>query len=471
MSRTTICCSDGKVVLTPFPRPPEALMNLWIGNDSRSRLVKGHSRQLNNALSLSSLQVNERNLQGFNPSVIFQGKYHMRTGALLPATGEQPVYAQLYVYDANLESTQRFQNMRIPGSTTNAQKGVLKKVLKIAQDVIHEHNPYVQDFKQIIEMSDDDVAEGAIVISAKGPREEHARRYNAPTNLNEVCILMNPGKHDLVVQKRGGGLQYVSDLNPSGMPMHFTLLFPYGTHGWDQDSRQASGKRRIATREFYAFHLNVREGDNGNYLHTAARLFQEWICIAWLVIEDQRLNYQEQNQKALRADSYINVREAIEERVRVPREDGLYPDDHQRPAIGRKILASSHTGSPRWYNAKFQNGMAICRKYHKPDLFITMTCNPNWPEIQSELLQGQTPQDRPDIVARVFKLKKDQLINDCVHGGIFGEVVAYMYVIEFQKRGLPHVHLLLILADHDRLVTPAMVDNVVLCECNWFVLV
>ena len=119
--------------------------------------------------------------------------------------------------------------------------------------------------------------------------------------------------------------------------------------------------------------------------------------------------------------------------------------------IGRKILASSFTGSPRWYNSKFQNGMAICRKYHKPDFFITMTCNPNWPEIKQELLECQKPQDRPDIVARVFKLKLDQLMNDLVHGGVLGKVVAYMYVIEFQKRGLPHAHILLILADHDRI--------------------
>ena len=120
------------------------------------------------------------------------------------------------------------------------------QVLEIAQTAIHEHNPYVKDFKQILELSEEEIGDGNIVISAKGPETEHARRYNAPINLNEVCILMNPGKHDLILQKRGGGLQYVSDLNPSGMPLHFTLLFPYGTHGWDQDLRQASGNRRVA---------------------------------------------------------------------------------------------------------------------------------------------------------------------------------------------------------------------------------
>ena len=36
----------------------------------------------------------------------------------------------------------------------------------------------------------------------------------------------------------------------------------------------------------------------------------------------------------------------------------------------------------------YQNSMAIVRKFSKPDLFITMTCNPSWDEIQSALLPG-----------------------------------------------------------------------------------
>ena len=47
---------------------------------------------------------------------------------------------------------------------------------------------------------------------------------------------------------------------------------------------------------------------------------------------------------------------------------------------------------------KFQDGMAICRKFHKPDFFITFTCNSKWEEIQKELKEGQTAQDRPDLL-------------------------------------------------------------------------
>ena len=284
-------------------------------------------------------------------------------------------------------------------------------------------------------------------------------------NLQEVSILTNSQPHDLVVQLRGGGLQNISDLNPKGMPLHFTLLFPHGTYGWDPAKRHTDGKRRVTTREFYTYYLNQRDQEVG-YLHKAGRLFQEWILMSWLATENQKLEYQRRNQKALRADSYKNVREATEERRRdlAPREDGMFPDDSQQPAIGRKILSSSFVGSPRWYNQQFQDGMAIVRKYHKPDYFITMTCNSKWPEITDNLEVGQTAQDRPDLVARVFKQKKDQLMKDLISGEILGKVVAHMHVIEFQKRGLPHAHILIILANEDRTMTPEGVDQAVCAE-------
>ena len=174
--------------------------------------------------------------------------------------------------------------------------------------------------------------------------------------------------------------------------------------------------------------------------------------MGWVVTENQRLNYAAMNQKALRADTYKNVKELTAEQFRDP--DAVFGDDHQVPSVGRKILPSSHTGGPRYMNKQFQDAMAIAREHHKPDFFITMTCNPQWPEIKEELLQGQTPQDRPDLITRVFKLKKDQLLHDIIKGGLFGEVVAHMHVIEWQKRGLPHAHILIIMSDETQSTLP-----------------
>lgn len=55
-----------------------------------------------------------------------------------------------------------------------------------------------------------------------------------------------------------------------------------------------------------------------------------------------------------------------------------------------------------------------------------------------QLLPGQTPQDGPDIVARVYHAKLLDLHDFLINKGHFGKVAAWAHVIEFQKRGLPH---------------------------------
>jgi hypothetical protein len=55
------------------------------------------------------------------------------------------------------------------------------------------------------------------------------------------------------------------------------------------------------------------------------------------------------------------------------------------------------------------DAMALVRKFGKPDIFLTMTCNPNRDEITRELLPMQSPQDRPDLVVRIFRAKLEEL--------------------------------------------------------------
>ncbi|CAN6271300.1 unnamed protein product [Urochloa humidicola] len=88
--------------------------------------------------------------------------------------------------------------------------------------------------------------------------------------------------------------------------------------------------------------------------------------------------------------------------------------------------------------------MAICRFYGPPALFITFTCNPKWQKIADALafIPGQRPDARPDIVSRVFKLKVEELVSELKKGTYFGKAQAVLYTVEFRKRGLPHVHIL-----------------------------
>lgn len=62
------------------------------------------------------------------------------------------------------------------------------------------------------------------------------------------------------------------------------------------------------------------------------------------------------------------------------------------------------------------------------------------------------------------KLKYDQIIDDLDKQQIFGKIAAFVYTIEFQKRGLPHMHLLIILTSDDKIHQPEELDDLISAE-------
>ena len=68
------------------------------------------------------------------------------------------------------------------------------------------------------------------------------------------------------------------------------------------------------------------------------------------------------------------------------------------------VLPSSHTGSPRDLQQRFQDAMAAVRVLGKPHLFLTMTCNPAWPDINDVIRDWNAlAVDCPTIVTRVLR--------------------------------------------------------------------
>lgn len=97
---------------------------------------------------------------------------------------------------------------------------------------------------------------------------------------------------------------------------------------------------------------------------------------------------------------------------------------------------------------QYQNAIAFNCHLGKTTLFTTRTANPHWPEITRELLPHQTTFDFPaDLVSRVFHLKAQFLLNHLKIPKIFGRYAESVYTIKFQKRVLPHLHLLLSLVE------------------------
>ncbi|KAL6497618.1 hypothetical protein OROHE_027247 [Orobanche hederae] len=135
-------------------------------------------------------------------------------------------------------------------------------------------------------------------------------------------------------------------------------------------------------------------------------------------------------------------------------------------SIGKRfVIPTSFTGGPKYMIQNHQDAIAICKWYGFPDLFITITCNPKWPEISRYLASvNSNPEDRPDIVCRVFKMKLDVLIKDLKDHGLLGKTQAVIYTVEFQKRGLPHAHIRLFLHRDNKIPSPNDVDRIISAE-------
>ena len=68
--------------------------------------------------------------------------------------------------------------------------------------------------------------------------------------------------------------------------------------------------------------------------------------------------------------------------------------------------------------------MAIATKHGQPDYFITMTCNPQWPEIVEKLRSGQTALKAPHLASHLFYQCLNAFINNLWENGVLGRGIA-----------------------------------------------
>ncbi|XP_074356531.1 uncharacterized protein LOC141696265 [Apium graveolens] len=249
-------------------------------------------------------------------------------------------------------------------------------------------------------------------------------RGNHVSTSDEVAGIMvgdldkTDGSCDIIIDSKIKGLERISDIHPKLMALQYRLLFPHGGDG-----------------------LTPRLG---------GRLYQQYVVDAFFTIEQARLWWVHTNQSTLRSDLYSNIR------------DTSQSGDCDSTNLGKSfILPAGFVGSRRYMQQNFQDALAVCRSIEHPDIFLTMTTNPLWDEIIQMMkhIPLCSPQNSPDVIARVFRLKLDQIVEDIKKKNYF-----VMYVVEFQKRGLPHVHMLIWLDSASKHNLQANIDKYVSAE-------
>jgi hypothetical protein len=222
--------------------------------------------------------------------------------------------------------------------------------------------------------------------------------------------------------------------------------------GWQPGIPYNNQGGKISMREFLAYRLHIRT-DESNHIFRCGKLFMEYLVDSWAICEQSRLNYIKMNQGKLRVDQYADLAAEVEQNPEI---------DHAQAGT-RIILPSSFTGSTRHMQACCQDALALNRHFKGADFFITVTANSYWQEVSDALLPGQKPEDRPDIVNRVFHAKLESFIKD-IKSGVLGRYIGIVYTIEFQKHGLPHCHIIVFLHPDSKLRTPEDVDSMLSSE-------
>ncbi|KAH9072617.1 hypothetical protein Ae201684P_015692 [Aphanomyces euteiches] len=464
------CCDSGARVLpvATWPDTPEfrEYIDLF-----KTRGFVNNARRYNALFAFTSIGTKEIIHGNGGPrSYTIQGELHHSIGPLLPADEEQASYAQIYITDPETQASIR---RRMLGGNLNQST-----VTKI-QHLLLQHNAFTQLYKHAKDIPKDD--DMRLVLTAQ-PRS-NSRTHNLPT-CSVIAVLFSEtsksGRHILLHGTDGPVLSEVvpnyrvdkhvcldrqpgedhlfriKEFHSAYYPLQYPLLFPTGTLGWSYGNKSGLNGKNVSLNNYARYHLYERGAFSP--LHASGPLLQVFAVDNFAKVENQRLGFLRDQTNNLRSDTYRAVHDAVSHDVDVN-------------SIGKRIvLPSSYTGGPRYMRQRNLDAMAIVRKYGRPDLFITVTCNPKWVEIDRELELAKEdygfkrpPSDRPDLLTRMFRLKL-LAIEAMLTKGILGRQGAHVRSVEFQKRGLPHAHILVIFSGDDKIKTTADIDSIISAE-------
>ncbi|CAL1354993.1 unnamed protein product [Linum trigynum] len=417
-----LCCKEGKVKLPPRREPPDFLKELLHSSTPRSRHFREAIRIYNAMFSFISLGGKvDRGINAGGGVYVYSisGQIYHNIGSLLPEEGQPPKFAQLYIHESRSELQNRLQLFPADDHSNPLRPEIVQGL----QDMLDNNNVLVQTFRMARQrMNEAGVQEVKIKLFANHAHD--GREYDLPTG-NDVATLIvdetgqDTFQPDIIVQYKCSKLERINFHHPSLMALQYPLLFPYGEDGWHpgipciDDEENLWNDNTLSQCDYYAYRLQTRF-DQSNALLLTGKLFQQYVVNAYALVEAERLEWIRNNQSKLRAHYVSGLLNAF-----------LRGDSDLDLTGKHVILAASHTGSPRYKYENFQDAMAICRWLGYPDLFITFTCNANWPEIQFmvDLINSDGRKDinRSDIIARVFKLKLHQLMSEIKDKKFFGQ--------------------------------------------------
>ena len=389
------CCGNGRRTLprlTPWPPRFEILKN-----DNRYRTHLGeYSRSINNLFTFAGIGVTG----GFTnfshaiapgpPAIAITG----RTYHLIRDTEYSRHSIHWFLYDE--------QSRRREAEDFGAHATVVQAIT----DDLNIVNPYVHQLHRFHGLA----REHQLTLELK----------DFASNQDFAAVLHGTSSTAIhprsIVIRRHGHCQpeFVNILSHHYEPLHYVLFFPHADIGWGLSAVQ--DVPQLSQIDWY--HSRLLANDDERFT-TLGRLCCEYLVDMYSRTEEERLSYILREQRHQQQEEQHDE-ENIDEDIKLP---------------------ASFVGSQAWTSEQTADAMALGRKFGKPTFFGTMTFNPDWPEVRAQLRPGQTATDIPVVVARTFKARLEKVLH--LIRTRFGTKVYLVKVVEFQKRGFPHAHMVL----------------------------
>lgn len=235
-----MCCVNGKIKLPPLNAPPEPLHTLLSGTTPQSNHFLTNIRKYNACFQMTSFGASNIITDNFMPTFKVQRQIYHKAGSLLPVADADHQFLQIYfIGDTDEQVNHRSRTIT----------GTKPEIIRLLQDLLHEHNELIKLFKTAIDqMPSDDYK---IVIRAdKTPVGQHSRRFNAPT-ISEVAIVIVGDQfesRDIVLHRRNNQLKRVSETHRSYDALQYPILFWQGEDGYHFNIKMinpANGKHGI----------------------------------------------------------------------------------------------------------------------------------------------------------------------------------------------------------------------------------
>lgn len=363
----TFCCNNGKWIAPPLPPLPATMTNV-VESSPQKRNMSSHSRRLNNLFTFTAIGATQHfhHFATGTASVAVTGRTYHR---IFDITDDSHSL-HWYLYDS-IERVQQGQTYSVPSDWINAVEDTLTAV-----------NPYVDHLRRFPTASG--TTTNALELCDVAANGEFAAILHAG-NTTEV----RP-RSVVIWQNHSAQPSFVSIYSRHYEPLQYPVLFPHGTPGWglnDDGRGHQINSLSLTQRQWYRSRILC----DSRFL-IFGRLACEYLCDMYSRVEEERLNFIRGSKRGI-ADAAEHVAE---------------DDDPESENVD---LPASFLGSRKWASEQTADSLALARTYGPPSFFVTMTCNPDWPEIKSMLRPGQSAFEIPSVVARAFKIRLHRLLH------------------------------------------------------------